>query len=79
MGGYAEGRDSPVEGRWDSYAFPLLEVRDSQWLASFTDVQTIGLARKITRHFRFVSLDNVVDLLMYGDGAVTAEWVVATP
>ncbi|WP_018906391.1 hypothetical protein ABL841_18280 [Variovorax paradoxus] len=68
-----------LEGRWDGYAFPLLEVKNSQWLASFTDFQTIGLARSMPRHFRFVSLDNVVDLLMYGDGAVTAEWIVATP
>lgn len=64
-----------LEGRWDGYAFPLLEVKDSDWLASFTDCQTIGLARDVVRHFRFVSLDNVVDVLMYGDGAVTAEWI----
>jgi hypothetical protein len=68
-----------LEGRWNGYAFPLLEVRNSQWLASFGDFQSMGLERKIVRHFRFVSLDNIVDLLMYGDGVVTAEWVVATP
>lgn len=64
-----------LEGRWNGYAFPLLEVKDSHWLASFTDSQAIGLARDAVRHFRFVSLDNLVDVLLYGDGVVTAEWI----
>ena len=64
--------------RWNGYAFPMLEVMDSHWLASFTDTQAIGLARGAVRHFRFVSLDNIVDVLMYGGGVVTAEWVADT-
>lgn len=67
-----------LEGEWDGYAFPMLEVKDSCWLATFTDYQAIGLAREAVRHFRFLSLDNLVDVLMHGDGVVTAEWVTVT-
>jgi hypothetical protein len=66
-----------LDGKWTGFAFPLLEVRNSQWLASFSDSEIFGWRREAARHFRFVSLGDTVDVLTSGD--VTAEWVtVAT-
>lgn len=61
-----------LEGPWASYAFPLLRVRDSIWLASFADSQVLEEDRRLLTHYRFVSLDNTVDVLASGD--VLAEW-----
>jgi hypothetical protein len=66
-----------IGGRWGKYTFPLLEVRDSVWLATFSDSQIEDERRAVARHFRFVSLDNTVDVLTNGDA--TAEWVPAAP
>lgn len=60
---------------WDRYAFPLLLVDGSHWLASFADSQILDEHRALARHFRFVSLDNTVDVLTIGDAE--AEWVPA--
>ena len=64
-----------LDGWWAPYAFPLLKVRQSRWLASFADTQILEQQREELTHYRFVSLDNTVDLL--ASGAVTAEWVPA--
>lgn len=62
-----------LDGEWAGYAFPLLEVRNSEWLRSFSDGQIFGRQREAARHFRFVSLGQTVDVLTAGD--VAAEWV----
>lgn len=62
-------------GNWDSAAYPLLEVKDSLWLDAFSATQSVGLDRDTVRHFRFVSLDNIVDVLVYGQCVLTIEWV----
>lgn len=62
-----------LAGTWAGYSFPLLEVRNSQWLRSFSDGQIFGWQREAARHFRFVSLGQIVDVLTAGD--VGAEWV----
>jgi hypothetical protein len=61
-------------GAWTQYAFPLLLVEGSHWLASFSDSQIAEGERAVARHFRFVSLDNIVDVLTLGDAE--AEWVL---
>jgi hypothetical protein len=62
-----------LEGEWRRYAFPLLEVHDSEWLASFSDGEILEPDRVGLRHFRLVSLDNTVDIL--ARGTPEAEWV----
>jgi hypothetical protein len=60
---------------WAGYAFPLLLVQPSRWLASFSDYQLDDERRSAAAHYRLVSLDNTVDVLT--TGRVTAEWVAA--
>lgn len=62
-------------GDWGNAAYPLLEVKDSLWLDAFSATQSVGLDRDTVRHFRFVSLDNIVDVLVYGQCVLTTEWV----
>lgn len=62
-------------GRWGSAAYPLLEVKDSLWLDSLSESQSVGLDRDTVRHLRFVSLDNIVDVLVYGKCVVVTEWI----
>ena len=62
-------------GPWSAYAFPLLRVHASRWLASFSDGQLLDERRAAASHYRLVSLDNTVDVLT--TGAVAAEWVPA--
>jgi hypothetical protein len=73
---HAEELDAEVprlDGRWARYAFPLLEVRNSRWLASFSDSQILDPDRPGLTHYRLVSLDNTVDVL--AAGGVAAAWV----
>jgi hypothetical protein len=75
----AYGDVAPVPrlaGKWAPYAYPLLLVSDSRWLASFSDSQILDNERAAARHFRFVSFDNTVDVLTVGDAV--AEWVAPT-
>jgi hypothetical protein len=62
---------------WPGFAFPLLEVQDSRWLASFSDSQISDDQRVAARHLRFVSLDNTVDVLTLGE--IGAAWVAPAP
>ena len=55
--------------------YPLIEVRDSEWLASFPDSHILDDQRRIAKHFRFLSLDNTVDVLTLSPP--TAAWVPA--
>src|SRR5687768_6032595 len=71
---YVPAGDVPrLEGRWSAYAFPLLVVSGSRWLASFGDGQILDEQRAAIRHFRFVSLDNTVDVLTAEPAS--AEWI----
>jgi hypothetical protein len=64
-------------GAWGRYAHPLLLVHGSRWLASFSDGQLVDYQHLTLTHYRFVSLDNTVDVLATGDA--TAEWVPPAP
>jgi hypothetical protein len=66
-----------LEGEWATYAYPLLEVHNSQWLASFSDSQVLDPERAAARHYRFVSLDNIVDVLTLEEAQ--AAWVPPAP
>jgi hypothetical protein len=72
----AAGDVPRLDGQWSAYAFPLLRVSGSRWLASFGDGQILDEQRAAIRHFRFVSLDNTVDVLTAGDPS--AEWIPAS-
>ena len=50
-----------LSGRWESYCFPLLIVRNSIWLDSFSESQLINYPECI--HYRLVTLDQIVDVL----------------
>jgi hypothetical protein len=74
---YDDGAPVPrLGGEWASYAYPLLLVSDSRWLASFSDSQILDDQRAAARHFRFVSFDNTVDVLTVGEAV--AEWIAPT-
>ena len=46
-------------GRWERYAFPLLQVHNSEWLASFSDSQVLDPERAASLRQGFKSrLDN---------------------
>ncbi|HEU4630108.1 MAG TPA: hypothetical protein VFS08_10175, partial [Gemmatimonadaceae bacterium] len=70
----ATGEVPCLDAPWAQYAFPLLLVEGSHWLASFSDSQVGDGERAVARHFRFVSLANIVDVLALGD--VEAEWIL---
>ena len=57
---------------WARYAFPLLRVHDSRWVASFGDSQLLWGDRETVTHYRIVSLDHTVDVLT--SGMVSAAW-----
>lgn len=58
---------------WAGYTFPLVRISDSRWLASFSDSQILAPERPSITHYRFLSLDNIVDVL--AAGPVLSEWV----
>ena len=75
-----EDADVPLpklSDRWARYSYPLLEVHQSRWLASFTDSQIMDWERAAAKHYRLISLDNTVDLLVIGP--VVASWVPSLP
>ncbi len=61
-------------GKWEDYAYPLLMVKNSQWLASFADSQLISYPNSV--HYRFVTLDQIVDVLSNSQPEVS--WVKST-
>jgi hypothetical protein len=71
--GRAEEMWPRLGGAWATYAFPLLKVQRSLWLASFSDSQVLDPERATAHHYRFISLDNIVDVLTTTEP--TAEWV----
>ncbi|MBB4634225.1 hypothetical protein [Longimicrobium terrae] len=58
---------------WERYAFPVLKVHDSRWLASFSDSQILDVELPEVIHYRFVTLDHTADVLASGE--VHASWV----
>jgi hypothetical protein len=62
-----------LAGDWVGYAYPLLRVHDSRWLASFGEGQLVDYQHVTLTHYRLVSMDNTVDVLTAGEPS--AEWV----
>ncbi|MBW4582638.1 MAG: hypothetical protein KME42_23960 [Tildeniella nuda ZEHNDER 1965/U140] len=60
-----------LEGKWVGWTFPLLIVKHSTWLKSFSESQIVGYADSI--HYRLMTLDKIVDVLY--DGVPEASWV----
>lgn len=53
--------ESPkLAGKWENYAYPLLIVQNSEWVNSFSD-RLNGYPDSV--HYRFVTLDQIVDVL----------------
>jgi hypothetical protein len=52
--------------------YPLLEVRNSEWIASFSESRLQGDG-SLPQHFQFLSLSYFVDVLSYI--LPTAEWI----
>ena len=50
-----------LDGKWKSYSFPILIVKNSIWLASFSESQLNDYPDCI--HYRLVTLDQIVDVL----------------
>lgn len=50
-----------LNGKWERYCYPLLVVKESVWLASFSDSQLLSYQDCI--HYRLVTLDQTVDVL----------------
>jgi len=62
-----------LEGRWDNYNFPLLIVKNSVWLRSFSEIQLFHYPDSI--HYQFVTLDQTVDVLC--NNLPEASWIEA--
>lgn len=60
-----------LDGKWEHYFFPILIVKDSMWLDSFSDSQLIGYPDCI--HYRLITLDQTVDVLC--NRTPEASWV----
>lgn len=58
-------------GEWGDYSFPLLTVKNSRWLGSFSESQLASHQNCI--HYRLVTLDQTVDVLC--NRAVKVSWV----
>ena len=53
--------ESPkVGGKWENYTYPLLSIQDSEWARSLSE-RLIGFPNSV--HYRFVTLDQIVDVL----------------
>ena len=50
-----------LNGRWERYYFPILLVKNSVWVGSFSDSQLINYPECI--HYRLITLDKTVDVL----------------
>lgn len=50
-----------LTGRWERHAFPMLIVKNSVWLDSFSDSQLVNYPDCV--HYRLVTLDKTVDIL----------------
>ena len=63
-----------LNGRWENYCFPLLIVKDSRWLDSFSESQLINSPECV--HYRLVTLDQIVDVLC--NKGPKADWIKAS-
>jgi hypothetical protein len=50
-----------LDGKWERFCFPILIVKDSVWLDSFSDSQLVNYPDCI--HYRLVTLDQTIDVL----------------
>lgn len=50
-----------LDGEWGRYCYPLLIVKDSVWLDSFSDGRLISYPDCI--HYRLITLDQTADVL----------------
>jgi hypothetical protein len=49
-----------LEGRWERYIYPLLQIKDSRWMSSLPNCLFVY---PDAIHYRFLTLDQVVDVL----------------
>ena len=49
-----------LKGRWETYPYPLLQIKHSTWMASLPNVL---LLHPDSIHCRFLTLDKIVDVL----------------
>lgn len=63
-----------LAGRWERYIYPLLEIKDSKWIASLPDLLTI---HPNCIHYRLLTLDQIVDVLSCKPPEVS--WVSGRP
>jgi hypothetical protein len=49
-----------LAGDWDDYTYPLLQIQDSEWMNSLAERLIPDTALV---HYRFVTLDQIVDVL----------------
>lgn len=64
-----------LEETWKGWSFPLLIVKNSVWLGSFSEHQLID--RPDSVHYRFVTLGSTVDVLC--GGLPEASWIKPQP
>src|SRR5882724_4640181 len=63
-----------LAGQWQRYSLPLLIVKDSIWLKSFSESQLINYPECV--HYRLVTLDQTVDVLC--NQAPSVSWLENT-
>jgi len=49
-----------LEGRWETCIYPLLQIRDSRWIASLPNLLVV---HPDCIHYRMLTLDEIVDVL----------------
>ena len=59
-----------LNGRWERYVFPMLIVKKSVWVGSFSGSQLINYPECI--HYQLITLDQIVDVLC--NKAPKASW-----
>ena len=52
------------EGKW---YYPALEILNSNWLAKFSDIQTMSALKYEIKHYQFLSGSNILDVLFFGE------------
>ena len=59
-----------LNGKWERYTYPLLLVHNSEWVSWLSD---LIITPPSPIHYRFVTLDEIVDVLCYRVPEVT--WI----
>lgn len=49
-----------LTGRWETYIYPLLQIKDSQWMAALPNLLFV---HPDAMHYRLLTLDKIVDVL----------------